>query len=202
MDYQIFCTKMESLRKWTPMQAHEEWNRLKSDPANVADHKGPAPHLLRLRIPTHLVGEDWSESSEAEFEVKEFGESRMHKALSDQEKAAAKSEMTLGLTHSLSTPAQGSFRAPVPQTAVTYEGELVDFKLSDILAQGGDELAATGARMEPKTQAQVLSSACGQGPIVLASGFVLAVVRCDVWCGACSMSSPYAESSKRFCKSK
>ena len=137
MDFQLFVAKMQVLRQWSAQQAHDEWNRLKALPENIADYLGVAPHTLRLRIPVNLVGEDWSESSEEEFELKEFQSRNDYKNLTDEQKMKAKREMNIGFSSQLSTPAAASFSTSLATAAFTFQGELPVFSLCDMANDGG-----------------------------------------------------------------
>lgn len=70
LDYEAFVCAMETKRKWKAQRADVVWRELDTA-ANFADNHGPPPHCKRLKIPAHLLCEDWSESEVEVFEEKQ-----------------------------------------------------------------------------------------------------------------------------------
>lgn len=67
-DFEIFCSKMRSLRNWDHNRCKEQWDLLRADPNVYRDHDGPRWSKERQEIPAWLTGDVRRESKDISYE--------------------------------------------------------------------------------------------------------------------------------------
>jgi hypothetical protein len=162
MDFELFMNTMNRLRNWTVDQSKQKWTEL-DVPENYVDEGGYGAIKTRLRIPTALVGEDWSESEDETFESKSLvKKSKDIKDMSAEQQKTIKDELKHGfgpMSTSTKSSRAEDMQKPLESSAFTFEGEHSTLTISDFLQESMHGRPASVSSLPAKAK-----EAPGAGP--------------------------------------
>ena len=137
LDFDIFVCKMAAVRQWTRQQCKDWWEANRDE--RMADKGGHGADPTRLKVPSSLLGEDWSESEEENFEAKLLNtKMKEQKGMKEENKAKIRDELHTGFS-ALASPSAGtaSKLVPLQEGAFTFEGECaIPQTLLQVLEEG------------------------------------------------------------------
>ena len=168
-DYALYVSHMRVARQWNPERADLEWKRLDADPATFADEKGPADRPKRLTIPSWLVGGDYADSEDEQFEERSVRTTmKERKNMACDQKEQLLSEMQAGFTRVQPTGlATGGQFTPLPVGALTFEGGGAGDQVSGLSILGAAHhncRGDSGGGDEPASPTRTAASSVNMSP--------------------------------------
>ena len=95
-DKEFFVAQCKLQRQWCDVRAEQQWERLSSDQANIADEDGPPWSRLRVFVPTWMFCTETDKEQLETFQEKALTTSTGSKHMNADEIAAYRAELGKG----------------------------------------------------------------------------------------------------------